>query len=160
MIRKALKTDLKPIASLAEKTRNHMISTGLLQWTGNYPAYENFLSDYENEGLYLFEDDGKIIASVTILPENDKPYKELRWLRNKSLVIHRIFVDPEVQKKGIGKSLFEHAIKLANEGDYDSIKIDTHPDNLKMQRLIEKTGFKYIGWLTSIYRMAYELVIK
>ncbi|MCF7924109.1 MAG: GNAT family N-acetyltransferase, partial [Candidatus Izimaplasma sp.] len=90
--------------------------------------------------------------------ENDPPYKEIKWEGHNSLVIHRILVDPKYQNKGIGKSLFNKAIELTKRGNYQSLKVDTHPDNIKMQRLIKSMGFKYVGYIKSINRLAYELI--
>ncbi len=160
MIRKALFDEITIIDKLAIKTRKHMQSLGLKQWMGNYPDYDAFLKDYEKGGLYVFLQDSNIYGSISILPENDLPYKELVWQKDNSLVIHRLIVDPDQQKSGIGTSLFKHAIELAKENGYESIKVDTHPDNIKMQNLIIKMGFVHIGFLESIYRIAYELVIK
>jgi GNAT superfamily N-acetyltransferase len=159
MIRKARFEDLQIITDLAKTTREHMIQMGLLQWEGNYPDYAHFLSDYENNGLYIYLENDEIIASISILPENDKPYKELTWLKQNSLVIHRVIVNPKTQKKGIGKVLFTYAIELAKSNNYESIKIDTHPDNFRMQGLILKMGFVKIGYLSRINRLAYELVL-
>jgi GNAT superfamily N-acetyltransferase len=160
MIKLAEFKDLQNISDLAVKVRDNMKSQGLQQWPGDYPNYNNFLSDYNNKGLYIYLEDNEIIASITILHENEKPYRELKWHREKAIVIHRILVDPLKQKKGIGKRLFEFAINLGKENNYQSIKVDTHPDNIKMQNLIKKMGFEYIGFLQSIYRMAFELVIE
>lgn len=160
MIRKPKLIELNQIDELAIKVRKHMLSEGLKQWPSDYPNYDNFLDDFNNDAIYVFLEGNQIVASITILPDNEIPYKELKWNREKALVIHRILVDPIYQKKYIGKSLFEFTINLAKENGYESIKVDTHPDNIKMQGLIKKMGFIYIGFLNSIYRMAFELVIK
>ena len=68
-------------------------------------------------------------------------------------------MNPDYQKSGIGKLLFTYAINLARTNDYESIKVDTHPDNYKMQGLIKKMGFQDIGYLSGINRLAYELVL-
>jgi ribosomal protein S18 acetylase RimI-like enzyme len=156
MIEKAKQSDIVEVSSLAEKTRKHMLEMGLLQWVGDYPNQAHFLNDYKQDGLYVYRNNNKIVASVSILPENDEAYKELVWLKENSMVIHRILVDPEAQKKGIGKAIFSFAIDLAIKHEYDSIKVDTHPDNYRMQGLIKKMGFRDIGYLSGINRLAYE----
>ncbi|MCK5732043.1 MAG: GNAT family N-acetyltransferase [Tenericutes bacterium] len=159
MIKLAELADIDKIVILARKTSENMLSSGLQQWIGDYPNESHFLSDYEKNSLYALFSMDNIIASITILNENEGAYKEIKWLKDKSMVIHRVIVDPEQQKKGIGVKLFQFAIDLAKTNNYDSIKVDTHPDNLKMQGLIKKMGFIDIGYLSGINRLAYELVL-
>ncbi len=159
MIRKATRADIDKILALANTTRANMIQNGLHQWEEGYPNKAIFLSDLEKSGLYVFVHEGKISGSISILHENEEAYKEISWLKEKSLVIHRVIVNPNSQRMGIGFKLFEHAKQLGLANNYESVKIDTHPDNLKMQGLIKKTGYEYIGFLKGIYRLAYELVL-
>ncbi|XMB72438.1 GNAT family N-acetyltransferase [Mycoplasmatota bacterium WC30] len=159
MIELARKDDIIVISDLAKKTREYMQSMGLKQWIDGYPDYTHFLLDYKNKGLYVYKEGNKIIAAMALLPENDEAYKEIQWLKDKSMVMHRVLVDPEHQKSGIGRLLFTYAINLARINGYESIRVDTHPDNYKMQGLIKKMKFQDIGYLSGINRLAYELVL-
>ncbi len=159
MIELAKINDLDTIVTIATYTRNDMIKQGLNQWLGNYPNIDYFREDFKNKGLFVYLINNQIIASISILLENESAYKEITWLRDYSLVIHRLLVHPDFQQKGIGKELFQFAIDKARKENFKSIKIDTHPDNFKMQRLILKFGFKKIGYLSKINRLAYELVL-
>ncbi|MDC7243181.1 MAG: GNAT family N-acetyltransferase [Sphaerochaetaceae bacterium] len=159
MIEKATKTDIQEIVKLAKITREHMIESGINQWTGDYPNKLHFLSDLENKGLFVYKQDNLIVATVSLLPENDQAYKEISWKKNNSLVIHRVIVNPAYQNLGIGKELFSLAYRIGKLNGYESIKVDTHPENNKMQGLIISQGYNYRGYLTSINRLAYERVI-
>ncbi len=159
MIELAKFNELELIAKLAKITRENMLKEGLNQWTGDYPNLDTFINDYHNKSLYVYKENNIIIASITILEEHEAGYKEIKWLKEHSMVIHRIIVDPSIQKKGLGTKLFQFAINLSKINNYDSLKVDTHRDNLKMQGLIKKMNFKYIGYLKGIDRLAYELVL-
>ena len=159
MIELAKIEDLNEIVKLGKKAREKMLSEGLKQWVGDYPNLDIFINDFKNNSLYVCWENNRIIASITILEENEEAYKEIEWLKSHSMVIHRIIVDPTNQKKGLGTKLFEFAINLSKINNFDSLKVDTHQDNLKMQGLIKKMGFKYIGYLKGINRLAYELVL-
>lgn len=64
---------------------------------------------------------------------------EGKWLNNKPYAtIHRIASTGEI--KGIMHIAMQFALQ-----QYDNIRIDTHHDNMVMQHLIEKEGFKYCG---------------
>lgn len=160
LIRLAINEEIQAISELAKIVRTDMWNNGLEQWTGNYPAYENFYQDYTNKGLYVLVKDGLIIGSVSIFVENEVAYHEVVWEKDKSLVVHRIIVDPAKQGQGYGKQLIEFALAMAKQGGFGSVKIDTHPDNLKMQKLLKSMNFSYRGYLSSINRLAFEKVVE
>jgi ribosomal protein S18 acetylase RimI-like enzyme len=160
LIRLAINDEIQAISELAKVVKADMWNNGLEQWTGNYPAYENFYQDYANKGLYVLVKDGLIIGSVSIFVENEAAYHEVVWERDKSLVVHRIIVDPARQGQGYGKQLIEFALSMAKQDGFGSVKIDTHPDNLKMQKLLKSMNFSYRGYLSSINRLAFEKVVE
>jgi len=159
MIELAKFDELETITNLAKKTRENMLNSGLHQWLGDYPNYNNFLIDFKKNALFVFKENNIIIASASLLPENDEAYKEIKWIKSNSLVMHRILVDPDVQKKGIGMKIFDFTKSIAIKQGYESIKVDTHPDNYKMQGLILKAKFEKMGYLSGINRLAYEYVL-
>jgi len=136
-----------------------MVSKGLNQWVGDYPNIDNFRSDLDKGGLFVLVEADKIVGSCSILKENDIAYKEVVWNGKNALVIHRILIDPAYQGKGFGKEMVNFAYKkVLNEG-YDSLKIDTHPDNIKMQKMLKGLSFEFRGYLASINRLAYEKLV-
>ena len=159
LIRTAIINDLEVIASLAKIVRSDMVSKGLNQWVGDYPNIDNFRSDLDKGGLFVLVEADKIVGSCSILKENDIAYKEVVWNGKNALVIHRILIDPTYQGKGFGKEMVNFAYKkVLNEG-YDSLKIDTHPDNIKMQKMLKGLNFEFRGYLASINRLAYEKLV-
>ena len=59
--------------------------------------------------------------------------------------------------------MIEHACKLAKAEGASSVRIDTHEDNIPMQNMIEKNGFKKCGiiyLLDGNKRLAYEKIVK
>jgi RimJ/RimL family protein N-acetyltransferase len=159
LIRAALLSDLNSLVEIASKIREQMKSVNLKQWLGNYPNYEDFYKDLQLQGLFVYELNGIIVGSISILPENDPPYREINWDSLEAVVIHRIMVNPSFQRTGIASELFRFAIDYGREKGYVSLKIDTHPDNQKMQNLISKFNFKYKGYIKSINRLAYEIML-
>ena len=153
--------DLNELDELAVLVINGMKKSLIPQWELDYPRYKNFFSDVETKSLYLYKDNGKIVGSCTVLRENDPPYKTIdSWIKNKSLVIHRMLVHPDYQNKGIAKVFINNAIKLCKQGNYESIKTDTHLENYKMRNFLKKNGFIELDYLETIDRLAYELVVE
>jgi ribosomal protein S18 acetylase RimI-like enzyme len=159
LIRDAKKDDLLSLEILADQVRKNMSQEGLKQWIGNYPNYQHFEKDLLDKGLFVYELSGEVAASISLLPENDLPYQEIKWESKHALVIHRIMVNPKYQHQGIAKQLINYALDKAKSEGYDAIKIDTHPNNLKMQKMLEGFNFIYKGYLESINRLAYELML-
>ncbi len=161
MISLALLKDLEEIDALAVKTIKHMTTSNIPQWTLNYPRKDHYFKDVINNALYIYKEDEKILGAMTVLPENDPPYKTIDgWLKEKSLVIHRVIVDPDYAKKGIAQTLLDYVFELGKTCEYESIKIDTHLENYKMRNFLHKNGFIEIGYLACINRQAYEKVLE
>lgn len=160
MISLAKLSDLDEIDALAVEAILFMAESKIPQWTLKYPRKEHYYQDIINSSLYIYKEDNKILGVMTILPENDPPYKTITgWKKDNSLVIHRVLVDPKYSKKGVAQQLLNHAFMLGMENCFESIKIDTHLENYKMRRFLEKNGFQEIGYLACIDRQAYEKVL-
>ena len=160
MIRLATKQDLKRIDAIAKATILNMAESGIPQWTMSYPRLKHFEKDFETGHLFVNEQNNTILGAMVLKPENDPPYETITgWTapHGKSLVIHRVVVDPKVHRQGIFQDLMDFAIDMAKSTGYQSIKIDTHHGNYKMHRFLEKNGYRYIGYLDVIDREAYEL---
>lgn len=158
-IREATEPDLDTIVVLARKVAQDLHEHGIDQWSDHYPAREHFQSDLEKQGLYVCMDGDTLIGSVTIIPENDPFYREISWQRKRSYVLHRLMVLPGRMRQGVGRRLFLWAILVAKKAGQASLKVDTHPDNYRMQALIKSLGFTEQGYIKGMHRIGYELVL-
>jgi len=161
MLLLATHKDLLEIDTLAKKVIEEMESSKIPQWHHGYPAYRHFKEDIDNKGLYIYRENNIILGTITILPENDPPYQTINsWLKEKSIVIHRMLVDPASRNKGVAQKLLNKAIMIGKENNYESIKIDTHLENYKMRNFLKKNGFIELEYLKIIDRLAYEKVLE
>ena len=91
----------------------------------------------------------KIIATIYISFEEDEDYKNIyegKWISEGDYcVIHRIAVDNTYKGKGIFKNLIKQVEQMCINKNINTIKVDTHEDNLNMQNALKKNGFKYCG---------------
>ena len=161
MIRLAQHTDLDRIDEIAVAAIHDMATSNIPQWNLSYPRKQHFQKDVDNHSLFVCEANNVIMGAMVILPENDPPYETITgWHipHGQSMVIHRAIVDPHYRNQGVAQALLDYAITLAQTSGYQSIKIDTHHDNYKMRRFLEKNSFIYIGYLEVIDREAYELL--
>ena len=111
-------------------------------------------------------DNGKVIGTVAISfreEENYKLIKEGRWLNEDHdyAVVHRVAVDDSYRGQGIAGKLIGQ-VKLLKHDGIKSVRIDTHKNNLPMQRTIYKCGFELCG-ITTISdgsdRLSFEMMI-
>ncbi|HAQ57221.1 MAG TPA: hypothetical protein DCR44_07510 [Acholeplasmatales bacterium] len=160
MIRTGNLSDVLALDAIARRVADELHASGVDQWSATYPGVKEFTQDVRRGALYVDEEDGVVAGSMSLLPENDPAYGAVPWVGHHALVMHRVMVDPSYRRRGIGNTLFAFAIALSRKAGADSLKVDTHPDNLRMRKLIEKYGFIHRGHLPLIYREGYELPLE
>jgi ribosomal protein S18 acetylase RimI-like enzyme len=160
MIRKGTIDDLVRLDALARTVANGLHADGIEQWSDQYPAKKDFADDIGKQGLWVEEENGTVVGSLSLLPDCDEVYRILTWPPGDAWVIHRIMVDPAYRRRGIGTRLMEHAIHQTKAAGLTGIKVDTHPDNRRMQAFLESFGFFKVGYLPPIHRVAYFLRVK
>lgn len=158
MIRKGRPEDLDRLDQIARAVAMDLHAHGIDQWSAVYPNRDHFLHDWQSDGLYVLVSGKTVLGSVSVLPENDPVYRSIPWKRERSMVIHRMMVDPSRIGKGYGDELMTFAVDLCRKSGCESIKVDTHPDNYRMKGLLRKYGFLPGGYLAEINRDAFELV--
>ena len=93
-----------------------------------------------NSGEVLI--DGKPVATFALIEGHDPTYARIydgEWQNdNPHYVIHRVASMAGVH--GIMRAVLNHAFTLT-----DTIRIDTHNDNVTMRTLLAKYGFSYCG---------------
>lgn len=158
MIRQATLKDLPAIDALAVKTIQAMHVEGLFQWTLDYPREPHFAIDIEHSVCFVYVQHNEILGVMSVMREREESYREIQWMRSKSLVVHRLMVDPSTRRQGIAKSLILFAYELVADKELESLKIDTHPNNLPMRQLLKSLHFVELDFLHGIHRIAYERV--
>ncbi|GAB6168853.1 GNAT family N-acetyltransferase [Clostridium carnis] len=147
--RKALKKDIDNIMRIIKQAQNYFKENGVDQWQNNYPNSETISNDIENGISYVLLKGNKIIATVALSFDGESTYNSIydgEWISNdKYAVIHRIAVDNKYKRMGISTEIIKNIEKLCLSKDFNSIKVDTHEDNISMQNLLKKNDFKYCG---------------
>jgi GNAT superfamily N-acetyltransferase len=142
---KATVTSIKEIMKIYEDARAYMRATGnATQWAGGYPSEALICGDIARGNFYLCMDEGKIVGVFYFAVENDPTYANIydgAWLNDEPYaVIHRIAVSRDSHGKGVAAFIFDSCFEKCS-----NLKIDTHRDNLPMQRALEKRGFVRCG---------------
>ncbi|PQJ81810.1 GNAT family N-acetyltransferase [Polaribacter glomeratus] len=156
------------ILEIIEDARAYLASQNIDQWQNGYPNAEQIENDILNgESFIVINDENKIMATSMFTTNKEPTYKiiEGNWIVEENEVygvIHRMAIKKEFRKFGLATLLFDEFHLQLLEKNIKSLKIDTHEDNIGMQSLIKKLGYKYCGIIYTNYgdkRLAFEKVI-
>jgi len=142
-IRKTLPSDIPEISEIYESAKRFMRESGNpTQWNDGKPNADTAREDMENGVGYVAEENGEILAVFMFCVGEDTTYKNIyegSWLNdNPYAVIHRIAV--KEQGRGLIGYCIDECYKIC-----PNLKIDTHRNNIPMQKALAKRGFKYCG---------------
>lgn len=139
-IRKASAQDLDQIMQIYEKAKEFMRANGNAeQWGDDYPSRELIEQDLDH--MYLCMEEEQIACVFYYAVEEDEDYRQIngKWLNEEPYaVVHR------VASTGIVKGAASYCLNWAYS-QIPNIRMDTYADNIPMQRLLEKCGFRYCG---------------
>ncbi len=148
MIRNSKNQDIKDIMTLIHQAQTYFKDNNIDQWQDGYPDDKQIEDDIKKQCSYVL-DDGKVIGTMYFAIEDDENYASIhgQWLTHNQeyAVIHRIVVDNSYKGHGLAKQLLDYAIIECQNKNIHSIRIDTHQDNLSMQRFLTKNGFILCG---------------
>ncbi|MGQ7944440.1 GNAT family N-acetyltransferase [Flavobacterium sp. WC2509] len=140
-ISEAVRNDIKTIQNIAHKTwpltYGEILSEAQLQYMLDLFYSEEALTDQfdKNEQLfYLISEEESILGFIGI---------EHNYQNQNITKIHKIYLLPETQGKGIGKIVIEAISKLALENNATSLLLNVNRFN-KALNFYQKIGFKII----------------
>ena len=142
-IRNATREDLPEILRLFDIARAYMRASGHLnQWVGGYPGADIVLSDIQAGNQYVMEENSVIVGAFSLLPGEEPTYQYIEnghWhSENPYGTIHRLA--SRGTTPGIAKACFDFCLTK-----FCYLRVDTHEDNLPMQRAVTRYGFQKCG---------------
>ena len=159
-IRLAASTEVGEILSIYGDAREYMRASGNHgQWTGGYPSRGVVEEDISLGRLFVAVDGDEILAVFCYFHGEDPTYRIIEggeWLDGGEYgVIHRIAVSKNAHGRGVCSECFRFALERSG-----SVRIDTHRDNIPMQKALSKFGFSYCGIIylaSGDERLAYQI---
>lgn len=159
-VKKATQEQLEEILNIYAGAREFMRKSGNpTQWSDGYPYPEVVSADIEGGRLYVItegEENSELLGVFAFINERDPDYDNIdgAWLNDLPYAaIHR--VASAGKRGGIVGACVEYCLSQTN-----NLKIDTHSDNIPMQKALERIGFTQCG---TVYikrageRIAYQL---
>ena len=141
-IRTAVLEDLPRIQDIYAYARKFMAETGNPnQWGTTHPPVETLREDIRQGQLYVATAGDTIHGVFMFFLGEDPTYRQIfegSWLSDAPYgTIHRIASDGS---GGIFGACLDHCLQITRH-----LRIDTHHDNVVMQNLVKKLGFKHCG---------------
>ncbi|MBR2336966.1 MAG: GNAT family N-acetyltransferase [Clostridia bacterium] len=143
ILRKAEPEDLAQIDKIYTLAKKFMRENGNPnQWKGDYPNAVDAKEDIDNGIGYVCEDGGEVVAVFAFKKGIEPTYNKIfegSWKNSLPYAfMHRIAV--LYHGKGIIDFCFNECFRR-----FPNLKIDTHRDNIPMQKVLRRNGFEYCG---------------
>ncbi len=148
------------VMSIFEKAKLFMHSQGNIhQWGDDYPPHSLIETEIATGRLYCMEHDGNVVGVFSFqVGRNVEPtyatIYEGAWLYDEPYgVVHRLASDGRI--RGVSDYCFAWCRERCNY-----LRVDTHRDNIIMQRALHRQGFTRSGIIVlsrnGSERIAYE----
>ena len=167
-VRQARPADLEKIAEIFDSGRIFLKNQGLPQWQdGHGPTGPLAEADMERGHGYVLVYQGEVAGYTALVPAPDgsPPLTEGQWIEGygQHVVIHRVALAGSLRGRGLSRQFLRDMVLTARIWGYRDIRIDTHPGNQIMRKIIEQTGFSYRGLMhlpiPNGERLAYQMIL-
>lgn len=146
-IRPAQSSDLDAVWLLVGHAVAHMNAIGNPQWGEDYPTRAHYEGDIARGELYAAISGNGTLLGVACLNQCESPeYACVPWSYTGAVLsVHRMAVDPQVQRQGVATKLFSFAEDLAYQQGLAALHVDTYSLNHRMQALFHQRGYNQRG---------------
>lgn len=171
-LRKSTLTDLPEMLAIYAAAKQYLHQQQIDQWQDGYPDEESIKADIIQQRSYVLICDTRIAAVGVLATQGDPTYAAIdgQWCSSSHqayVAVHRTAVSEQFRGQHLAQILMSSLMTIAYHDGFKDIRIDTHPDNLGMQHVIQKSGFDYRGivWLNGDSgnnrnkRWAYQIVL-
>ena len=149
----AKETHLEAMCRITQQAKQQLKNLGLSQWQKGYPSREVWMDDIANKMAWLAVEGDAVLGVFAFQTTPDPSYAVIdgAWLTDTPYAsMHRVCVSDSIKGTGVAGKLFQHGFSLAKELGFASLRIDTHPGNIPMQRALTKAGFLLCGNITLV----------
>lgn len=143
---------------------------GSPQWQAGYgPTADKLAVDIQNKRTYVLKmNNDEIAGTIALISGIDPVYTKISqgvWEgQDDYLAFHRVAINKNFRGQKITARLLEEAMNQAYKLGFKDLRIDTHEQNVLMQKAIKSAGFTYRGRvqfpIPNGDRLAYQKRIK
>jgi uncharacterized protein YqgV (UPF0045/DUF77 family) len=164
--RKTVEADIDSIMKIIKQAQDYFKEKGINQWQNNYPNVEVISNDVAEKNSYVLVQNNDIVATAVVSFNGERTYESIyegKWISNKEYaVVHRIAVNNNHKGLGLLSKIIKNVEEVCIEKGVSSIKVDTHEQNLSMQKLLRKNKFEHCGIIyldDNSPRIAFEKIL-
>ncbi len=144
--------------------KQHLKDQGVNQWQSGYPDLACIQQDIATGKGYLIAERELILGYLCIDFDGEAAYDNLNgtWSSNeKYVVIHRLAFNENARGRKLSEQVFNLIGRFSVEKGVRYVRVDTDEDNLKMQHILKKNGFKYCGtiWFDNSEKIAFDRLL-
>ena len=147
--RKSTYDDIDAMMDIVNDAKYLLKSQNIDQWQSGYPNRSLLMQDVKDGIGYVLCDNNRIVGMCAITFGADESYQEIEgsWKTQgyNYAVVHRMAVASDCHGRSLGMQMYQEAEKLAQAQKNQSIRADTHQENIAMQITMRKCGFEPCG---------------
>jgi ribosomal protein S18 acetylase RimI-like enzyme len=134
---------------------------GNSDWDEYYPNMDIIIDDINNENLYVYEENGQLRASITMIPEDPTDIAPLEWGMPNGCFLTRLCVSPDEQNKGLGEFMMREITEYSKSIGIKATHHLASITNPAANRLYEKMKYDNRGkvYCYEHHYYAYEMII-
>lgn len=141
-IRKLTHADAELAMALFRRVVAAMHVMGFMQWNDNYPNMEYLKKDIAAGTAYGGFLDGRLAVVGTFDGNQSMEYEPIPFeFGTPFMVVHRLAVDPEIQRQRLAARMMDFAEELARGIGCPAMRLDTCEDNTSALALYENRGY-------------------
>lgn len=167
IFRKTTHADIPAVLSIIQEAQQYLKLQHINQWQNGYPNEDSFASDIQREYSYVMEDNGMILGTLALIFDKEPTYTHIyegNWKTTDTCyaTLHRVAVADQWKGSGIAGKMLAKVEQICQLHSISSIRMDTHRENLSMQRMMQKNGFAYCGVIyleDGAERLAFEKLL-
>lgn len=165
-LRKSTPTDLDAIMEIVAEAKALLKKDGSPQWQDGHPNRELFAEDIKQGLNWVLVVGSEVAGTATLTTEPETDYETIQegqWVGdNHYATIHRVAIASKFRGMHLSKMIFSNLLTAGRLMNFKDFRIDTHPVNLRMQKLATDFGFEKRGVVQVIdkidpNRVAFEL---
>ena len=137
---------LDPAWDVLDRCRSALRARGIDQWDEVYPTRDTLAEDIQSARLFVALVGAECHGVVALDSRQEPEYASLPWRTGEpALVVHRLCVDPTVQRRGLGRRLMDFVETYGREKGYAGIRLDAYTGNPDSITFYRQRGYREVG---------------
>ncbi len=144
-IRSANESDLDSLMNITTRCIDNLERRNVHQWDETYPSASDFKDDIEKQSLFVVVFKERVCGCICINQQEYPGYEKAAWSGSRFLVIHKLIVDTEAERQGLGSSAMHYAEQIIHKKKMDSLRLDCFKENSRANLFYQNLGYSIKG---------------